>query len=263
MTDAYWDRVAREMAANYHLDPVMAEHKRRVHLDLLRRWCPVGPGARVVKTDLFEEALGADQVLFDWPDEGTAAKVIGVDLSSEICAMARARAARSNRALSVAVTDARRLPFPDESIDVLFSCSTLDHFEDADDLRRGLAEAVRVIREGGTLALLLDNPGAVFYGLVRALDRRGMIGFRLGETLSVRQLSDELPQLGLEIVDRRSVYHVPRVFLTAFLRFVRAARLNFLDSSLLKFLGLAERWQGRPGQYLSGWYVAVLARKRG
>ena len=61
----YWDGVARRMAAGYHLDPVMAEHKRRVHLDLLQEWCSPGAGSRVLKTDLFEEALGPDQVLID------------------------------------------------------------------------------------------------------------------------------------------------------------------------------------------------------
>lgn len=261
MSDSYWDGVAREMAGRYHLDDVMAEHKRRVHLDLLRRWCPSTEGARILKTDLFEEALGRDQVLLDWPAPGEPAEVHGIDISGEIVRRARGRVAGGGRAVRVSVADARRLPYREASFDVVFSCSTLDHFDDRSELMAGIGEAVRVLRPGGRLVLTLDNPRALFYPLVRRLAGRGKIGFLLGETLGDAEVRRLLPEAGLDFVEGRGAYHIPRVIFTAFLRGVRALRLGFLEGPLLRLLRVGERWQGRPGQFLSGWYGAYLLIK--
>ncbi|MFH1279779.1 MAG: class I SAM-dependent methyltransferase [Candidatus Eisenbacteria bacterium] len=263
MSGSYWDGVAREMEGRYHLDEVMAEHKRRVHLDLLGGWCPVPPGGRVLKTDLFEEALGRDQVLLDWPSSEAGADVHGIDISREIALRARKRIAEGGRSARIGVSDARRLPYRDASFDVVFSCSTLDHFDDRADLLAGLREAVRVLRPGGRMVLTLDNPKALFYPAVRWLAGRGKIGFVLGETMEDGELRRFLPGLGLEVVEGGAVYHVPRVVFTAFLRILRALRMDFLDGLLLRLLRAAERGYGKPGQYRSGWYVAYHLRKPG
>ena len=49
----------------WYLDPVVAEHKRQAHLDLLRQWMGTGSSGKVLRTDLFEESNGKDQILFD------------------------------------------------------------------------------------------------------------------------------------------------------------------------------------------------------
>jgi SAM-dependent methyltransferase len=256
----YWDRVARSQTAAYHLDPVMAEHKRRVHLALLRRAGPLSGGARILKTDLFEEALGGDEVLLSWPETGEA-RVFGIDFSGEICDRARGRFAHAGRPALVARADARALPFPDAAFDLVFSCSTLDHFESRAPLVEGLREAVRVLAPGGEFVLTLDNPRALFYPLVRRLERRGWIGFRLGETLAPSEAEAVLAAEGLAIVETRGIYHVPRVLFTALLRGIRAVRLGFLSGPLLSLLGALERGAGRPGQYRTAWYTAIRAQK--
>jgi len=261
MNGEYWDRVALEMAREYHLDPVMAEHKRRVHVGLLREWWPDVAGKRVLKSDLFEEALGGDQVLLDWPEGSAGARIAAVDLSREIVRRAERRLAEAGRGADLAVADARRLPFRDGAFDRLFSCSTLDHFTGVEDLMRGLAEGARILAPGGEMVLLLDNPQALFYPLVRRLERKGMIGFHLGKTLGVARLGKELPPLGFEILDARAVYHIPRVLFTAFLKGVRALRIPSADAPLLRLLSLTERAQGKPGQYACGWYTALHLRK--
>jgi SAM-dependent methyltransferase len=249
------------MARAYHLDPVMAEHKRRVHLALLRRWCPLPRGARVLKTDLFEEALGGDEVLLSWPSSDEGARAYGIDISGEVCARARERIQQGRAEARVALADAGRLPFRDASLDFVFSCSTLDHFETRGEILRGLHEAARALKPGGSLLLTLDNPRALFYPLARLLERKGKIAFPLGETIPPQEIAEVLRECGLDVVARRGIYHVPRVVFTGGLRVLRALRLGFLSGGLLRFLALLEKGQGRRGEFRTAWYTAVLARR--
>jgi SAM-dependent methyltransferase len=52
--------------------------------------------------------------------------------------------------------DARVLPFPDASFDVVYSYSVLQHFS-KDDVRRTLVEAARVVRRGGRVLVQMAN----------------------------------------------------------------------------------------------------------
>jgi len=258
MESGYWDRVAERMEADFHLDPVMARRKREVHLELLRDWCPA-PEGRVLKTDLFEEAFAEDRILPDWPDPAGNGPVYGVDIAPRIAAGAARRLAGSPRPVRIAAADALRFPFRDGAFDLVYSCSTLDHFEERADLLRGIAEAVRLLRPGGRLVVVLDNPEARFHPLARLLDRAGLIRFRLGETLSLRELEEELARLGLAPLDRRFFFHAPRVWLSFLLRVLRALRLP-AERLLAGRLERREKARRRRGGRRTGWYVAALAR---
>ncbi len=258
-----WDRVARTMAENYHLDRVMALQKRKVLLRFLRSRCRPGRDELILKTDLFEEALGADEIFLTWPGPESGAVLYGLDISPRICTGADRRLAEAGRNVFVSTADARRLPFGEGAFDLVFSCSTLDHFTDRSDLVRGIEEAARVLKQGGELVLVLDNPEALFYPLVRWLDRRGRIAFLLGETLPAAELEELLPRLGFRILDGRAVYHVPRVLFTGLLKILRALRIGFLDPLLFRLLDLLEKGEGRRGQHRTGWYTAFHLRKNG
>ncbi len=88
--------------------------------------------------------------------------------------------------------DMRRLPFPEASFDAVVSCAAIDHLERS-DIPVTLAEANRVLREGGQLLLCLIVPnlwnfviaGPLLYlhgNAVRVRDWREMLadtGFRV------------------------------------------------------------------------------------
>ncbi len=262
MSRSYWDNVARRMADGYHLDRLMARQKGTVHRALLREWWRGAPGAAILKTDLFEEALGEDQLLLDWPDDEGGSPPWGLDLSHEIVRRAHERIRDAGRSANLLVGDARRSPFRDGVFDLVYSCSTLDHFKERDDLIEGVAEGLRILRPGGEMILLLDNPRSLFYGFVRFLDRRGLVGFRLGETLAEQEVRDLAGRLGADVIDLRAVYHVPRVFFSVWCRLRHACRLGGTDRLVEKILAWSEGMQGKPGQYLTGWYVAACLRKR-
>ena len=58
--------------------------------------------------------------------------------------------------LLVMNADATDLPFGDASFDVLFSCSSVEHFGSNERIVRHMSEAHRVLRPGGMYALSVD-----------------------------------------------------------------------------------------------------------
>ncbi len=80
-------------------------------------------------------------------DAAAAASVTALDLSAAMLARLPAGSARAVRG------DARAMPFPDASFDVVLFNLSLHHVEGADGGAAALAEAWRVLRPGGALAV--------------------------------------------------------------------------------------------------------------
>jgi ubiquinone/menaquinone biosynthesis C-methylase UbiE len=95
-----------------------------------------------------EVAIGTGLNMPHYPDDLT---LIGVDLSPDMLAVARARAEQLGRALELLEADAQDLPFPDNSFDTVVCtyalCSVLDDFLAVGEMRR-------VLRPGGRLILV-------------------------------------------------------------------------------------------------------------
>ncbi len=94
------------------------------------------------------------------------AEVVGIDLSEGMRSVARQRLAEAGCEGSVQldVGDARALPYEESRFDAVFMSFTLELF-DAEEIPRVLAEARRVLRAGGRLAIVSlaekDRPGFV------------------------------------------------------------------------------------------------------
>lgn len=79
---------------------------------------------------------------------GPDGTVVGLDVTPEMLAVARAPAGRATATLLLA--DARHLPFPDARVDAVFAAGLLTHLPDSD---AGLRELARITRPGGRLVL--------------------------------------------------------------------------------------------------------------
>jgi len=110
--------------------------------------------------------------------------VIACDLDAgflERCREAVARFGKVERLRTVEVADGRTLRMPDDSADVAFSYITLQHC-DRDDAQGLVAEAIRIVRPGGQIALNFrswsgTDPIVLPLGAtVRALFRAPLIG---------------------------------------------------------------------------------------
>jgi SAM-dependent methyltransferase len=211
----------------------------------------------VLKTDLFEEAYGEDQILFDlFPD---AYATIGIDLSC-----ATVRRARANCPLTRAYflnSDVRNLALRTNLVDLIVSNSTLDHFDSRAEFRAALDELARVVRPGGLLIVTVDNPVNPLYLLLRWLSRHRWVPFPLGYTTSQSGLVQNLKELGLEVTATATLIHNPRLISTLLFLVLRRLLGRQADRPIGALLKLFAGLERLPTRGLTACFVCACARK--
>ena len=159
-----------------------------------------------------------------------------------------------------------RLPVADHSLDVVVSTSTLDHFERLEELERSLHELGRVLRPGGSLLLTLDNLDNPVVRLRNRLVRSrvrafGLVPYRVGATVGRRRLREMLHGVGFVVESMGAVVHPLR---TVAIPLCERAEHRWSPTArrrLLRFLAAWDRVGRLPTRYLSGYYLAVVARR--
>ncbi len=246
-------------SSSWYLDPLAAAQKRRTNLEIVRQAVEglEEPPRVVLKTDLFEEANGDDQLLFDL-DLGQAVAA-GFDMCSATAGKASDRAPRRGQPLFV--SDARRLALASSSVDLIISTSTLDHMDSAADLERALAELHRVLRPGGRMALTLDNPWNPVYPVLRLLCATPWAPFELGHTASRAGLERVLRKVGFEPRSWRPIVHNPRLASTAYFMALRRLMGERADPWIARSLELFDELERLPTRWLSCCFMAVSVTK--
>jgi ubiquinone/menaquinone biosynthesis C-methylase UbiE len=252
-----WESVGGSPHPSGYLDPLVARQKRDVHLRLARRWTLKLNPQRVLKTDLFEEAFGADRVLFDLAPH--ARHTVGMDIAASTAAAARRHSPEAG--FSFLVTDVRRLALRTGSFELVFSNSTLDHFETCAELVASLGELVRVVRPAGMLIVTLDNPWNPLYPLLRWVTRRQRTPYVLGCTASRRQLDVWLTDLGMEVVENEWLIHNPRLLSTGLFLLLRKTLGRAADGPIRVLLKLFELAGRLPTAPFTACFLAACARK--
>jgi SAM-dependent methyltransferase len=228
-----------------------------VHQRLVRRWLNGATPHSILKTDVFEEAFGRDQLLFDlFPQAGL---VVGMDIDPAHVAAARRRAPPRN--FSFLATDVRRTAFRPSSFDLILSNSTLDHFQTPEELHVAIRELARLLRPGGTLIVTLDNPRNPLYRALRWLSRRRFAPFSLGRTASRRQLNAWLEDSGLIVTANDWLIHNPRLVSTALFLALRRTLGRSADPPIRALLRLFNLLGRLPTRSLTACFVAACAHK--
>ena len=242
---------------SWYLDPLAAVQKRNANLGFIRRWAADFQAETLVKTDLFEEANGLDRILFDL-DCGQR-RTLGFD----ICVPTAVRAGKLGRGSGVGfmAADARTLPLADESVDLIVSTSTLDHFDHPAEFEASLKDLGRVLRPGGRLLLTLDNPSNPTYQVLRLACRIPGAPFSLGYTPSKKRLVENLESVGLRPLGWESLLHNPRLVSTLLFLAMRRTMGSHAEGAVsfaLKSFAALERL---PTRNLTSCFNAVCAEK--
>jgi SAM-dependent methyltransferase len=257
LTSRYWGNVAEEWRA-HNKDVLWRRHSDAVYYHLLQQWLSGSPVDKLLKTDLFDEAMSEGLVPLL---ETKANHVLAIDVSAEIVAMAARRYAN----LELKVADVRALPFEDAAFDAIVSLSTLDHFEITDDIVKGLQELYRVLRPGGQLLLTMDNLANPAVWLRNALPfsllhQWGIVPYYVGKTCGPRRLKAYVRCAGFSVREMAAVMHCPRVLAVAAARLLTKCSRS-TQARYLHVLSACERLQSWPTRYFTGYFTAIRAEK--
>jgi SAM-dependent methyltransferase len=252
----YRERLA-ERRPSWYLDPLVAQQRRQLHLELIRNWAAEASPGRVLKTDVFEEAYGEDRLLPDLLPE--ARMRIGMDCAATtVC---RAIAKCPTASVHFLVGDVRSLPLRSDSLDLIFSNSTLDHFESAPQFRTSVEELARVLRPGGRLIITLDNLSNPLYRPLRWASKVRWTPFRLGYTTSQTGLVNALEAAGLEVIARGTLIHNPRGISTLLFLTLRRLLGAHADGPIRTLLKVFASLEHLPTRRLTACFVSACARK--
>jgi SAM-dependent methyltransferase len=109
----------------------------------------LGGPARMPFADALEIGAGTGYFTLNLLQLGTIGRATATDISPGMLSTLRATAERLGLEVETVRTEAERLPFADESFDLVFGHAVLHHIP---DLSRAFSEFHRVLRPGGTLA---------------------------------------------------------------------------------------------------------------
>jgi SAM-dependent methyltransferase len=254
----YWGEIG-EAWTEQHLDPVWRAHSDSVYAALLARWLPAGKLRRVLKTDLFDEAVA--EGVYPGVQE-RAGSVVGFDVASRIAAAACGRYPQ----LRGIVADARELPFDDGVFDTVISLSTLDHFPSRGDIRQALLQLHRVLAPDGILIITLDNASNPLVALRNGLPHRllrdlRLVPYRMGATCTSRGFVTLLRACSFEVDEVAFVIHCPRLIAVLASRLVGRMASRRARARFLRWLGSWERLEQWPTRAITGYYTAALARR--
>jgi len=140
------------------------------------------------RRSILEVGCGRGATLVELARRG--ANVVGLDYSEEALAVCKALESRNGIAgrATFVKGDARKLPFPDESFDFVFSVGLIEHFRDPCAI---LSEQHRVLRPDGVIFLQVPQKYSVYTAVKKLLIRMGRWPYGGWETeFSEKELSE-------------------------------------------------------------------------
>lgn len=221
---------------------------------LLETFAPKLRDRVVLKTDLWDEAKNTE--ILRWVAE-QGARPVGVDIAHAIARQARPVLAGCGALLVVA--DVRDLPLRSETVDLVYSMGTIEHFPDYD---LAVREIFRVLKPGGIAIVGVPNKLDPFLRplMVHVLNRLGLYGYGREKSFTPRALRRVLAGAGFRVGAMSGV-----LFLPGWLRMldlwlhVRGGRLGWLTAPLIG--PFAWLYRVLPAVRRHGYLIAAIAER--
>jgi len=250
------------------LDKALIKYKEAEHIRLLRRWLPEKFN-HTLKTDFFEEAVGEEEI-FKWL-EARSIHITGIDISSNIVKKAKTRIygaenkpEQNSKNIDFIVSDIRNVALRDSVYDLAVSTSTLDHFPEIDV---ALKEIYRILKPDGLFFLTLHNKYNPFFAayvfilsqFISSQSKR--YRYFQWKSYTAIQIKMLLETAGFIPIDSAYIVHIfPPV--PSLIWVLRKSNLRYALTLIEKIISLLKAYSKGNDKFLTGWFVAFLAKKR-
>jgi SAM-dependent methyltransferase len=199
----YWNQAAKKIQA-YHNAPstqLYLEQEKR----LIEKYCfPLG-GKFFLKTDLWNEAKNTQ--ILRWLLTKKAL-IYAIDISN--CIANQAWGCFEKDKPFITVADLRKLPFPDNFFDYIYSMGTAEHFANYETAFR---EIYRVLKRGGIAIIGVPNKFDPFFRplFVFFLQRLRIYFFGYEKSFSKKEMIQILKKTHFKIKAQTSILFMPGI----------------------------------------------------
>ncbi|MFH1339145.1 MAG: class I SAM-dependent methyltransferase [Candidatus Omnitrophota bacterium] len=244
-----------------HIDRVLGKYKAEEFLTLVKRWgCGPEKESRFLKTDLFEEAYGEDQILFRL--SGSNLRIFGLDICQNTVESANIKNEFAGFGHNYIRADVRRLPFKNDSFDFILSSSTLDHFGREEDLINSLSELKRALKPRGILIVALNNRHNLnFLYLLKLGSFFRLLPYPV-QFYKPSKIKNILKDSGLSVQSEEVIVHIVSPLNTILLLLRRFVDGEVIDRFAQKCVLVSKRLSAiRKIGHLTGWFNAFICVK--
>ncbi|MBD3383816.1 methyltransferase domain-containing protein [candidate division KSB1 bacterium] len=261
MKEEHWQQSLVKHQSEY--ESLWRKHMQWLYLAYFREYTKGKKFQILLKSDLYDEAISEEGLLPAFIKNSEYA--VAMDLSWPVAREGIENIQKQRPDWSMAVvTDALAPGFREQSIDMVFSNSTLDHFSSKRELHQALQQLALCLKSGGMLIITLDNPvnpliflrNLLPFKIVRKL---GFIPYFMGKTLNRKQLVRLLERHDFKIRNHTTLLHAPRILFIWLARLI--CRFNMGHTWFLKLLRHFEKLEKLPTRDYTGYYVVVKAVK--
>lgn len=252
----YWDDVS-ERTPSYYLIPSLADYKNSEYIDLVKRWANERCETILI-TDLYE-AANKNTGLLKYL-RGISQKLLAMDISPKFCLRADRNLKGQNIQADIIATDALNIALADQSVDLVISPSTFDHFPEID---QALSECYRILRPKGKLVLALNSADNPFFRLgVRLAEKFKKYEYRTDYFYTIKETTSLLKRSGFKIGRNTSIMHIP-IGLTTVIEVLSASDSRLGRAAIKLLIKACQVWGRRDTRIKlhTGWWVVLEAIK--
>lgn len=245
-----WDK-AFLRTKSFYLSKSLAGYREWELLRFVKQWVDPVPGI-ALKTDAFEEAFGQMAVV-DWLVKKSR-KVIITDISSQILNGAKTK--NGDYKVTWAVSDIRRMPFKDNSVDLIFSTNTYGYL---DKVAQGLQEARRILKDQGKLIISVRNKDNITNQAALSFRKNA---FPAASAFKRNDFERLLRDCGFIAQGYDYIVHIPALLNPTMLILDKKDSLifKFARSVIIRQLELFSE-KSRFLKFLTGWFIIYSAKK--
>ena len=184
--------------------------------------------------------------------------VTAVDVAQTTVKAAAARQRQRGLTQHYVCGDITALPVAAQTIDIIISTSTLDHFTTREAFAAALRELRRVLKPRGSLIITINNRWDLnYYLMVRVGQLLGMVPYPV-QFYTRGQLTARLNECGLQVVAGDHCVHIISPLNTVLLGLRKILPSHIMNHVAERCIAFSRWLGGKTGtKWLTGWFIAV------